>query len=163
MILLVCILKPFVIKDRDDVNSYPRSKTPVIEDRNDVNFRLRSVIEDCDDVHSRPRSKTPVIEVHDDVNSLSHPKSPVVIEDYDDVNSLPRSKSPVVTGDDDYNSRRPARRHENHGRSRDNLLIKQGKQIRALYELQKLTIQNQVKKQNDKNKTDLSQKSFQCK
>ena len=137
--------KTSVIKDRDDVNSYPRSKTPVIEDRNDVNFRLRSVIEDCDDVHSRPRSKTPVIEVHDDVNSL------------------PRSKSPVVTGDDDYNSRRPARRHENHGRSRDNLLIKQGKQIRALYELQKLTIQNQVKKQNDKNKTDLSQKSFQCK
>src|SRR5256885_72369 len=138
MILLVCILKPSVIKDRDDhVNSHPRSKTPVIEDRNDVNSRLRS--------------KTPVIEDCDDVNSLLRSKSPVVIEDYDDVNSLPRSKSPVVIEDDDYNSRRPARRHENRGRSRDNLLIKQGKQIRALYELQKLTfekvawIQNQVK------------------
>jgi hypothetical protein len=46
------------------------------------------------------------------------------------------------------------------------MIIKQGKQIRALYELQKKTneklvsIDSQVKKQNKKNDTDLSPKVF---
>jgi hypothetical protein len=46
------------------------------------------------------------------------------------------------------------------------MLIKQGKQIRALYELQKTTfekvslIQNQIKKQNSDKNTELSPKVF---
>ena len=46
------------------------------------------------------------------------------------------------------------------------MLIKQGKQIRALYELQKTAyekitwVQGEIKKQNEINKTDLNQKVF---
>jgi hypothetical protein len=61
-----------------------------------------------------------------------------------------------------------ASRPDNRGLSYENLLVKQGKQIRALYEIQKQTfekvtwIQKQIKKQNNDNnhKTDLSPKVF---
>ena len=58
-------------------------------------------------------------------------------------------------------------RHKNPIKQIESILVKQEKQIRALYELHKSTnenvswIQSQLKKQNDKNKNiDLSQKVF---
>ena len=118
-------------RDDDYYDYYPRSKTR--DDSDYYNYRPRPKTHG-DDYDYRSPSKTPVINVIDD-------------------NSRHTGRGKA----DDS-------RHENQ--PLENLLIKQGKQIRALYELQKKTfekvtwVQNQIKKQNNTNKLDLSPKVF---
>jgi hypothetical protein len=125
-------------------------------------YHPRSKTRDDDYYDYHPRSKTR--DDSDYYNYRPHPKTHG--DDYDYRSS---SKTPVINVIDD-NSRHTGRgkaddsRHENQ--PLENLLIKQGKQIRALYELQKKTfekvtwVQNQIKKQNNTNKLDLSPKVF---
>jgi hypothetical protein len=123
--------------------SYSRPKTPAIED----------------DEYSRHCS------TEDD--EYSHHRST------EDEESHHRRSIPAIE-DDNYGSRNPTRitastasRHQEQSNEKyEKLIIKQGKQIRALYELQKLVlekvawVESHLRKQNNDNKIDLSQKVF---
>ena len=146
----------------DDARSH-HSKIPVNDDAQLPVFdNAQSPIIDNDQSPVIDDAQSPVIDdarspVTDD-DDCSHSRTPVIINNND--NTHHPAITPVIIDDDDNPP------NDNSRRSHENLLIKQGRQIRALYELQKLTfekvtwVQTQIKKQNNNNKTDLNQKVF---